>query len=78
MAAQIEVKFKGMSDAGIYCCPCRDVPTLSNLFNKKKKKSLNKYLYMCLSIYLTIEGSPSQTCQHRRGVCGGVSEQRYK
>lgn len=76
MAAQIEVKFKRMSDAGIYCCPCRDVPTLSNLYFFKK--SLSKYLYTCLSIYLTVECSPSQTCQHRRGVCGGVSEQRYK
>lgn len=58
MAAQIEVKFKGMSDAGIDCCPCRDVPTLSNLFFFLKKRSLNISIYMCLSIYLTIYTHP--------------------
>lgn len=31
MAAQVEVKLKGMSDAGIHCSPCRNIPTLPNL-----------------------------------------------
>lgn len=56
MAAQIEVKFKGMSDTGIYCCPCRDVPTLSNLFffffvKKKKKVSELVFIYVSVIIF---------------------------
>ena len=31
MAAQVEVKLKGMSDAGVHCSPCRNVATLPNL-----------------------------------------------
>ena len=31
MAAQVEVKLKGMSDAGVHCRPCRNIPTLPNL-----------------------------------------------
>lgn len=31
MAAQVKVKLKRMSDAGIHCGPGRDIPTLPNL-----------------------------------------------
>lgn len=34
MTAKVEVKLKGMSDAGVHRSPCRYVPTLTNLSMK--------------------------------------------
>lgn len=34
MATQVKVKLKGMSDAGIHCSPCRNIPALPNLLKK--------------------------------------------
>lgn len=31
MAAQVKVKLKGMSDAGVHCGSCRNISTLPNL-----------------------------------------------
>lgn len=47
MAAQVEVKLKGMSDAGVHCSPCRNIPTLPDLL-KRQTSLLNKYVSMIL------------------------------
>lgn len=31
MATQVEVKLKRMSNAGVHCSPCRNIPTLPDL-----------------------------------------------
>lgn len=45
MTTQVEVKLEGMSDAGVHCSPCRNVPTLPNLsrHNIRGKKQVSKY-----------------------------------
>lgn len=35
VAAQVEVKLKGMGDAGVHGRPCRNIPTLPNLQKEK-------------------------------------------
>lgn len=39
MAAQVEVKLKGVSDTGVHCGPCRNIPTLPNLHKMIKIKT---------------------------------------
>lgn len=45
MTTQVEVKLEGMSDAGVHCSPCRNIPTLPNLSkdNTRKKTQVSKY-----------------------------------
>lgn len=43
MAAQVEVKLKGMSDAGVHCRPGRNISTLPNLLKEKKNMIIIKY-----------------------------------
>lgn len=38
MAAQVEVKLKGMGDAGVHGRPCRNVPTFANLSKEREHK----------------------------------------
>lgn len=40
MAAQVEVKLKGMGDAGVHGSPCRNVATLPNLQKSREHKRI--------------------------------------
>lgn len=59
MAAQVEVKLKGMSDAGVHCSPCRNIPTLPNLSREKHNTIIiktyeNKYVSIKREHFLKI------------------------
>lgn len=48
------------------------------IFKKKIQGEIITQVYEDLLIYWKVDSSPFQTCQHRKGVCGGVFGPQYR